>query len=967
MRFSAHRPLFLKLSECVAAVAALTVALHCMAGNTSDNDASGVDRSAAVAGQGIDEATGLPSYFVQLRATPRNTSPAAASDLIDRVLTEAGGNLHVRFRYQYATVGFAAAMNPADAEALRANPLVARVEPDMEGSVSSAPEGAFADPNSPNPWGLRRISQPDGLAPAFQSCGADGTGVTVVVIDSGINPDHTEFAGRIKRMENFYPGANSNGGRDIQGHGTHVAGCAAGATTGVAPGASIVSLAVTDSQGTFLFSNVVAALNWVLMPGNVQLPAVVNMSLSGQHSGAQAAVFEEAISNVTVNGIPVIVAAGNESWPATWQYPAASAFALAVGACDADDHPAVFSNFGPSVGIWAPGTGILAADWTRAAGGLKLSGGTSMASPIVAGAAALYLQRHPPTAAELEAPITIATRANLALMASAARGKLSDQTDPGKVAPGGNGTLAGSANRLLQACDGASGITCEDEEPWIGDSKSVILGNGITPINASFQCVRNVRSTAGPVSLTVNTVSLGIQFQDGSPVGAKARLAIFDAATQAVLWDSNAVLTGEAYEIMARRTVRASSLAGVYVMWQPVATSGSVGYGYAMTASIGGGCGGDLDGSGSVDTGDLSLVLMDFGMCPSSPAPCVCDMNWDGVVDNGDIADLLMMWGPCIATMTPGYVADCSGNPVLRSYYGDSLRDAADTYPRPVRPDPINAPGVVYPVSLDCPTLGWDSDEGNQNVFTYADTRPGACTLPNGICAIGSKVQCDQAQGYFWGRGVACEEVPGLAPLTTLVACEAGDVGYGLPVAGTQPDAADPTVTIVRQQLDPGIHSISSLRVVGDPQNIAGSSSIKLFGWSTVQRQRRLMPATELAVRVTVRFRDGGAPLVVDREAVSQPYGPAGDQMRVPPSSRLITVSDILAPSSREVLSISVQAMPEGIDCISSMRVIRWGGRQMAAGEAGAGAEYTPDGGATWLPLLTPEGARFQSSMCITP
>jgi hypothetical protein len=176
-----------------------------------------------------------------------------------------------------------------------------------------------------------------------------------------------------------------------------------------------------------------------------------------------------------------------------------------------------------------------------------------------------------------------------------------------------------------------------------------------------------------------------------------------------------------------------------------------------------------------------------------------------------------------------------------------------------------------------------------------------------------------------------------------------------------QPDAAT-TLSIVRQQVDPGVHSIRSLRVVGDPGNIAASSSIKLFGWPTVPPMMRPMPAAELAVRVTVRFRDGGAPLVVDREAVSQPYGPAGVQMGVSPSYRLITVEDILAPSSREVLSISVQAMPEGIDCISSMRVIIWIGRTMAAGEAGASAEYTPDGGATWLPLLTPEGEKLQAA-----
>ena len=925
-----------------------------------------VDRVTAIEGQTIDETDGLPSYFVQLRATPRNTSPAAASALIDRVLADAGGGLHVRFRYEYATVGFAASMNAASADALRSNPLVARVEPDMQGSVGSAPESAFADPNSPNPWGLRRISQPDGLAPSYQPCGADGSGVTVVVIDSGINPDHTEFAGRIQRLENFYPGPDSNGGRDISGHGTHVAGCAAGATTGVAPNAKIVSLAVTNSSGRFSFSTAVAALNWVLMPGNVQLPAVVNMSLSGQHSGAQAAVFEEAISTVTLQGIPVIVAAGNESWPADWMYPAASAFALTVGATDADDHPAVFSNFGPSVGVWAPGVGILAADWTRPAGGLKLNRGTSMASPIVAGTAALYLQRHPPTAEERITPITVATRTELALMAAAARGKLTDLTDPGKVAPGGNGTLAGSANRLLQACDSASGITCSDDEPWIGDSKSVILGNGITPIDAGFQCVRNVRSSAGLVSLTVNAVSLGIQFQDGSPVGAKARLCIIDAATQAVLWDSNVILARQPHEMMAQRTVRASSLAGLFVVWQPVATSGSVGFGYAMTASIGGGCAGDLDGSGAVDTGDLSLMLMEFGDCPGTPAPCVCDVNWDGVVDSGDVAELLMMWGPCVAAIPPGYVADCSGNPVLRSYYGDTLRDAPDFYPRPVRPDPIHAPNLVYAVSLDCPALGWDSDEGNQNVFTYDDPRVGACTLPDGTCAIGSKSQCDQAQGYFWGRGVPCEQVPGLAAVSTIVACESGDVSFGLPVsAGLPGAAADAMGVIVRQQVGPGIHSIRSLRVVGHPGNIAASSSISLFGWPAVPTMSRPMPATEFDVRVTVRFRDGGAPLVVDRRVASQPYDPA--TQGVPPTTRLITVDDVLAPCNREVLSIAVQAMPEGIDCISSMRAFGWHGRPMAADDSGAGAEYTPDGGATWLPVLTSDGARFQVSLCITP
>lgn len=920
----------------------------------------------AIAGQAIDESTGLPSYLVQLRARARNTTPTAAAELIDRVLAGTIGAARARLRYEHAVIGFAASMTAAEAATLRAHPLVARVEPDMMGDVVRMPKGVPADPNTPNPWGLRRISQANGLAPAFAPCGADGTGVTMVIIDSGINPDHAEFAGRIQQIKNFYSGAGSNGGRDIQGHGTHVAGCAAGATTGPAPGAGIISLAVTDANGKFAFSSAVAALNWVVTPGNVQLPAVVNMSLSGEHRGLWAAVFEEAIANVMLRGIPVVVAAGNESWPASWMYPAASAFTLTVGAADADDHPAVFSNFGPDVSIWAPGTGILAADWMRAPSGLKLDRGTSMASPMVAGVAALYLQRHPPTAEELTAPLTIASRTYLALMSAAARGKLTDLTDPARVAPGGNATLAGSANRLLQACDRVAPIACIDEEQWIGESKSIILGDGITPIDASFQCIRNVRHPSGPVSITVNAPSIGIAFQNGAPVG-KARLRIIDAATSAVLWNSDVVLGLDAMDVMAARTVRSSSVAGVYVAWQPVATSGVVGFGYAMTATVGGGgsCIGDLDGNGSVDGADIAKLLVGWGACSAAPLACIADLNGDAAVDGQDMSTLLVQWGPCVASSAPGYVADCNGNPVLRSYYGDVFRDGPGPNVRPMRPDPINSPNFVYPVTLDCAALGWDSDAGNQNVVSFDDPRTGAGTLSSGQCGQATMAQCYQAGAFFWGRGTNCLDVPGLASLATLAGCGEGDVSCGLPIGSNQPSVAEPTVSIVRQTVPAGINSISSIRLIGSPGNIASSSSVKVTGYQLVPSIRRYMPTTDFAVRVTVRFRDGGAPLVVDRPAIMQPYGSAGEQLSIPSVTRLITVNGILPPSAREVLSVSVQAMPEGIDSLSSIRAMPWAGRSMAADELGAGAEYSPDAGATWLPLLTPEGARFQAAMCV--
>lgn len=688
---------------------------------------------AAVLGQSIDELTGLPSYLVQLRASPRTTGPAAAAKLLDQVLAETIGAARVRFRYEHALIGFAAPMSPAEADRLRAHPLVARVEADLVGRIATMPDGAPADPNTPNPWALRRISQTGGLAPAFDGCGANGSGVTLVVIDSGINPDHAEFAGRVRRLENFYTGAGADGGRDINGHGTHVAGCAAGATTGPAPGADIVSLAVSGPNGQYASSALAAALNWVLMPGNVQLPAVINMSLSGEQRGASATMLEEAIANVSLNGIPVVVAAGNESWPASWMFPASSAFALTVGAADIDDHPAIFSNYGPEVGIWAPGTGILAADWQDAPSGLKLNRGTSMASPVVAGVAALYLQRHPPTAAERALPTTIASRTYLALMASAARGRLTDVTDPTRVAPGGNGTLGGAANRLLQSCERTAPASCTDDEPWIGSSKSIILGDGITPIDASFGCVRNVRNPAGPISVTINTVSLGISIQGGAP-SAAARVRILDATTGSVLWNSDAALASDAWDVMAMRTVRASGAAGVSIEWQPVATSGDVGFGYAMTATLAGGNSGmgDLNGDAVVDAGDLGILLAMWGPCGAAPDPCVPDLDGDAMVDAGDLGLMLAAWGPCLPSLPPAYVADCSGNRVLRSYLGDTFRDGPGTLPRPMRPDPIHAPNVVYAANFDCEALGWDSDEETATWCRSTIRVPAPARLPTG-------------------------------------------------------------------------------------------------------------------------------------------------------------------------------------------------------------------------------------------
>ena len=135
---------------------------------------------------------------------------------------------------------------------------------------------------------------------------------------------------------------------------------------------------------------------------------------------------------------------------------------------------------------------------------------------------------------------------------------------------------------------------------------------------------------------------------------------------------------------------------------------------------------------------------------------------------------------------------------------------------------------------------------------------------------------------------------------------------------------------------------------------------------STRQIPRDRFHETDFSIRVTVQFRDGGAPLVVDRRAVLQPYGPAAGTAGVPTSTRLVTIESVLPPSTRKVLSVAGQPMSEGLDSILSVRAMTWAGRAMAAGETGLGAEFTPNAGITWLPLFMPDSARFQATMCIT-
>jgi subtilisin family serine protease len=249
-------------------------------------------------------------------------------------------------------------------------------------------------------------------APAAWREGVDGTGVEVAVLDTGIDKDHPDLAGRVTAEEDF---TRTSGPGDRVGHGTHVASITAGAGTrsgglykGVAPGAKILNGKVLDDTGAGWDSDIIAGMEWAVEQG----ADVVNLSLAGMDfPGVDP--MEEAVNRLSEQTDSLfVVAAGNEGDAEyTIGSPGSAAAALTVGAVDKDDKLARLSSRGPRLGdgsvkpdLTAPGIGITAAvaagslyerEHTGAPPGYASLSGTSMATPHVAGAAALLAQRHP--------------------------------------------------------------------------------------------------------------------------------------------------------------------------------------------------------------------------------------------------------------------------------------------------------------------------------------------------------------------------------------------------------------------------------------------------------------------------------------------------------------------------------------------------------------------------------------------
>lgn len=368
--------------------------------------------------------------------------------------------------------GFSAAVSDEDVDSLRNDPDVENVVQDRFVHQLGTETGMG--------WALDRVDQK--LMPlngAF-AYGATGAGVNIYVVDGGVRFTHAEFGGRAK----FAFDALGGNGSDCNGHGTGVAGIAAGSVHGVAKSATVWSVRVFPCSGTTTLSTILAGIDWVT--ANHRSPAIANLSLGA----AAAPILDTAVERSIRSGVTYVVAGGNNNGDACAMSPGKLKDVINVGATDASDSRASWSNYGSCITMFAPGVAVASADYYSDVS-LASWNGTSMSAPMVSGAVALYLQGHPTAS-----PATV--RAAIVGNSTAATVR----------------NLAGSGDKMLYtAWIGTVGTTppVAPVSPPVAPAIPTVVG-----VAVSYKCSRNVCAFDATASRPASgTASYAWTFGDG--------------------------------------------------------------------------------------------------------------------------------------------------------------------------------------------------------------------------------------------------------------------------------------------------------------------------------------------------------------------------------------------------------------------------------------------------------------------
>lgn len=300
-------------------------------------------------------------------------------DDISPAMVAAEHGISPDFVYRFALRGFAGGISELARSGLLRDRRVIRIEPDGIAYAIGTQTGAT--------WGLDRTDQRSRTLDGSYTWNNAGAGVTAYIIDTGIEPTHSEFEDRASiGYDAIGDGKN---GIDCNGHGTHVAGTVGGKIYGIAKAVKLVGVRVLNCSGSGSWSGVIAGMDYVASVHQSGAPAVANLSLGG---GASVSV-DDAVRRMINDGVATAVAAGNGNWigiaqDACRSSPARVAEAMTISATDKADKKASWANYGNCVDWFAPGVGISSA-WLN--GGTNTISGTSMATPHTAGVAALYL------------------------------------------------------------------------------------------------------------------------------------------------------------------------------------------------------------------------------------------------------------------------------------------------------------------------------------------------------------------------------------------------------------------------------------------------------------------------------------------------------------------------------------------------------------------------------------------------